>query len=129
CLAGLPVSKTISCPPISTDTVATRPVPVLVLIPSPSILCLAFVSGRWRFERASKRPELAQTSTSRGADAVGLATQAELPDEGAVPLDVFPLQVVEETPPPPDETQQPAPRIVILRVPPEVLGEVADPPR
>src|SRR5687767_5844509 len=56
-----------------------------------------------------------------------LAAEAELLDEGAVALDVLSLEVVEEAPPLPDELQEAAPRVMILRVRPQMLGQVVDP--
>ena len=56
-----------------------------------------------------------------------LSAEAELLDEGAVALDVLSLQVVEEAPPLADELQEPAPRVVVLRVRPQMLGQIVDP--
>jgi hypothetical protein len=51
-----------------------------------------------------------------------LAAQAELLDEGAVALEVVLLQVVQEAAAPPDELEQPAPRIVVVLVGAQMLG-------
>src|SRR4029453_1179376 len=58
-----------------------------------------------------------------------LPAQAELLDEGAVALDVLSLKVVEESPALTDELQEPATRVVILRMRPQMLGEIVDPSR
>src|SRR5215470_6678198 len=55
-----------------------------------------------------------------------LAAQAELLDQGAVALDVLPLQVVQETAAPADQLEQPATRVVVVLVRPEVLGQLVD---
>src|SRR5690606_6645802 len=56
----------------------------------------------------------------------GLLADAELPDDGAVPLDVGPRQVVEEAAALADHLEQAEPGRVVLRVALEVLGELVD---
>jgi hypothetical protein len=56
-----------------------------------------------------------------------LAAEAELLDEGAVALDVLSLQVVEKAPPLTDQLQETTPGVMILRVRPQMLGQVVDP--
>src|SRR5262245_26916288 len=56
-----------------------------------------------------------------------LPPQAELLDQGAVALEVRALQVVEQPSAAPDELEQAAARVVILRVRAQVLGELVDP--
>src|SRR5437764_12687360 len=58
-----------------------------------------------------------------------LPAEAELLDEGAIALDVFALQVVQEPPAAADELQQAAARVVIVLVRPQMLGELVDPLR
>src|SRR5204862_4839956 len=70
---------------------------------------------------------LARTSTLRIS--WELAAQAELLDEGAVALEVVLLQVVQEAAAPPDELEQPAPRVVVVLVGAQMLGQVVDPLR
>src|SRR5205085_3739610 len=52
--------------------------------------------------------------------------QPELLDESAVAVEVLALEVVEQPPPLADEHQQAAPRVVVVLVLAEVLGEVVD---
>ena len=47
--------------------------------------------------------------------------------EGAVTLDVLSLEVVEEPPSLSHELQEPAARVVILRMRPQMLGQIVDP--
>src|SRR5215831_21016323 len=58
-----------------------------------------------------------------------LAAQAELLDEGAVALEVVLLQVVQEAAAPPDELEQPAPRVMVVLVRAQMLGQLVDPLR
>src|SRR5205823_7013023 len=90
---------------------------------------LPFVSGRWRFESAPGPSASSLKHPPPAGGSFGLAAQAELLDEGTVALDVLPLQVVEEAPAPAHEPQQTPPRVVVLRVLPEVLGKIVDPSR
>src|SRR5690349_13944976 len=68
---------------------------------------------------------LDQTSTFRRWEHV-LAAQAELLDESAIALEIRLLQVPEEPATPADELEQPAARVVVLRMGAEVLGQVVD---
>src|SRR5438309_5786574 len=56
------------------------------------------------------------------------APQTEASDQRSVPLDVLAAEVVEEAPPAADHLQQPAPRVVVLLVGLEVLGQLRDAP-
>src|SRR6187551_1756423 len=131
CFASLPVSKRSSFAPTSTDTVACCPV-LMVLIPC-SFLPLFRFGGRWRFEPTPRRlPRDARSNAhlpSPSRLAPRLTAETELLDEGPIALEVLALQVVEEPPPPADQLQEAAPRVVVFRVRPEVLGELVDPPR
>src|SRR6187200_1762630 len=126
CFASLPVSKRSSAAPTSTDTVACCPVE-MVLIPClfPSLFRFG---GRWRFEPAARRRREARSNAHLPSRlrSSGLAPETELLDEGPIALEVLALQVVEEPPPAADELQQPAPRVVVLRVRPEVLRQLVD---
>jgi hypothetical protein len=53
--------------------------------------------------------------------------EPELGDHRSVSLDFGPLQVVEQTAPLSDQLEQPAPRIVVMGVRFQVIGEVIDP--
>src|SRR5689334_9444080 len=108
CLASLPVSKTISSSPTVTETEMGCSVAILML--SSTLLRL----GEWRFESApaAVAPRLAQTSTLHSF----LPPEAELLDQSAIALDVPALEVVQQAPPPPDQLEQAAARMVVLRV-------------
>src|SRR6185312_8586643 len=56
-----------------------------------------------------------------------LPPQTELLDQGAVALEVRALEVVEQPATAPDELEQAAARVVVLRVRAQVLGELVDP--
>src|SRR3954471_8997267 len=57
---------------------------------------------------------------------MGLAAQAELADQRAVALEILRLEVVEEPPAAPDQHEQPAARMVVVLVGPQMLREVID---
>src|SRR5262249_9650744 len=68
----------------------------------------------------------------RGADAPLpelLPPEAQLGDQGSVPLDVVAPEVVEQPTPPTHHHQQPTTRVMVLRVDLQVLREVVDPLR
>src|SRR5215204_1801488 len=67
---------------------------------------------------------LAQTPTLQ-RDQV-LAPEAQLLDQFSVRLHVFLLEVVQKSAAPPDELQEPAARVVILRMRAEMLRELVD---
>src|SRR5262249_27037313 len=100
CFASLPVSNVISRPPTVTPTetgaFCCSPSTMLISLPP-----LCFSGGR-RFEsaRTCRCGGLAQTSTLRGL--TELPPEAQLLDEGAVPLEILLLQVVQEPAPPAD---------------------------
>src|SRR5262245_6455997 len=71
-------------------------------------------------------PRLAQTSTPRFSRCGVLPPEAELLDQRAIPLDVRALEIAEQATPAPDELEQAAPRMVVLRVRAHVLGELVD---
>jgi hypothetical protein len=52
--------------------------------------------------------------------------ESELGDHGSVTLDVGPLQVVQQAAPLADQLEQPAPRIVVVGVRLQMVGEVVD---
>src|SRR3954471_16350792 len=58
--------------------------------------------------------------------AIALPAKAELADQRAVPLQVLPLEVVEEAAAAANEHQQAAARMVIVLVRAQMLGEVVD---
>jgi hypothetical protein len=53
--------------------------------------------------------------------------EPELGDNRPVPLDVGPLQIVQQAAPLADQLEQPAPRIVVMGVRFQMVGEVIDP--
>ena len=55
-----------------------------------------------------------------------LPAQPEPGDERPVPLDVVPPEVVQQATSPTDEHEQPATRVMVLLVGPQVLGELPD---
>src|SRR5437764_7789441 len=122
CFARWPVSKLISWFPIWMETCARRSVAILINCPP---LCL------WRAgARASPSAVLRWArSNFHPPDTWELAAQAELLDEGAVALEVVLLQVVQKAAAPPDELEQPAPRVMVVLVGAQVLGQLVDPLR
>src|SRR5687768_13191854 len=56
-----------------------------------------------------------------------LLANAEASNQLGVPIGVLALEIIQQAPPLADQLQQPAARMVILRVYLEVLGEVVDP--
>src|SRR3954447_7848751 len=58
-----------------------------------------------------------------------LPAQAQLLDECPLALQIVPLQVIQQPPPPADQLEQAAPGMVVVLVHLEVLGELADPRR
>src|SRR4029450_8684721 len=69
--------------------------------------------------------ELAQTSTLL-LRALDLPPQAQLLDQCSVTLEILTLQIVQEPAATTDEHEQPAARVVVLRVRPKVLGQLVD---
>src|SRR5581483_9922704 len=125
CFASLPVSKRSSRPPTSTDTVAYRPVAMLIWsIPSR----FRVPEGGGLSQPRRCRAGLGQTSTFRRWRSC-LPAQAELLDQGTVALQVGLLQVRQEPAPAADELQEAAARVVVLGVRAQVLRELADPLR
>src|SRR5579884_102752 len=135
CFARWPVSKLISWFPIWTETCARRSVAILINCPP---LCLWRAGARARppllFGRAlAALPPMLPAECLRARSnfhppcSWELAAQAELLDEGAVALEVVLLQIVQEAAAPPDELEQPAPRVVVVLVRSQVLGQVVDP--
>jgi len=66
------------------------------------------------------------------ARAVGVGSrpsppEPELGDDRPVPVDVGPLQIVQQPPPLADQLEQPAPRVVVMGVRFQMVGEVIDP--
>jgi len=55
-----------------------------------------------------------------------LAPEAKLLDQRAVALEILALEIVQQATTPSNELEQAAPRIVILRVGPQVLGQLVD---
>ena len=56
----------------------------------------------------------------------GLAADTQFGDQRTVPLDIIAFEVVEQAPTPTDEHQQAPPRVMVLFVGLQVLGEVLD---
>ena len=56
----------------------------------------------------------------------GLLAQSEAFDQGAVPLRVASLHVIEQAPPPADHLEEPPPGVMVLGVGLEVLGQLGD---
>jgi hypothetical protein len=83
-------------------------------------------------EHAVDPPNTVNTAAStvaagRVRTRVESATQTESLDEGAVALDIDLSDVLEQTTSPAHKQQQPPPRMVVMLVHLEVLGEVGDP--
>ncbi len=56
-----------------------------------------------------------------------LSAEAESCDEGPVPIDVFPVQVPEETPALAHKTEQASPRVVVVSMFSQMVRDVTDP--
>src|SRR3954451_13185175 len=132
CLASFPVSNWICLPPMSTDTETGTPAGCSASTMLISLLFLhcACVKGGSLGQRrlccssAWRSPKLHPPWISFPDRR--LAAQAELLDEGAVALEIFALQVVQEPAAPADELQQPAARVVIVLVRAKVVRELVD---
>src|SRR5215831_9705860 len=133
CFASLPVSKLISRPPIVTLTSARRSVAIAIC------LFLHSASREWGLESAS-RPALARISTlsflpSRARLEPGSGVRFRLPpqpqflDQCPVPLQVVLLEIVQETAAPANQLEQPASRVMVFRMRPQVLRQLVDPLR
>src|SRR5438128_7878937 len=118
CFASLPVSNEISWFPTWTETCAKRSVAILMNCPP---LCFG-ESG----SSSQLLCGLARTSTLRCVLGGALAPEAELLDQGAVALEIVFLEIGQEAPAARAELQQAAPRVTVLRVRPQVPGEVVD---
>src|SRR6266545_550657 len=116
CFASFPDSNVISRPPMVTLTSARRSVAIAICPP----LCF----GEWGLESASGTA-LARISTLM----VELAPQPQLLDEGTVALEVVLLEIRQEPAAAADELQQAPPRVVVLRMGAQMLGELVDPLR
>src|SRR5262245_22702598 len=79
--------------------------------------------GEWRFESASRWRGARSNSHSPGAE---LSPEAQLLDQFSVRLHILLLEVVQKSPAAPDQLEQAAPRVVVLRMRPEVLRELVD---
>src|SRR5262245_50064409 len=115
CFASLPVSNVISWSPISTETVATLSCVMLLMCPPLFVESGGLSQRRWSRSSLKLPPS--------GSE---LAPEAQLLDQFSVPLHVFLLEIVQEAATAPDELEQPAARVVVLRVRAEVLGQLVD---
>src|SRR5919199_1725755 len=119
CSATLPV-LTVTCrPPISNDLVTSA----TYLPPRgrPGTLQL----GSKRASRPDARG-LTPAKKSGGCPPLLLSPDPQLRDERAVALDVVAAQVVQQPASLADQEQEPAPRVVVLLVRLQVLGELSD---
>src|SRR5205085_10664189 len=107
----------ISRPPTVADTVVTRCVA--------TAMCSSTLRGRWRFESATCGDVTRSNFHPPVFDL--LSPQAQFLDQRPIALQVDPLQVVQEAAAAADELQEAAPRVVVLRVRAQVLGELVDP--
>src|SRR5262245_5772247 len=69
------------------------------------------------------RNRLRPSSRSPGEE---LSPAAQLRDQFSVSLHVLALEVVQKSPAAPDQLEQAAPRVMVLRMRPEVLRELVD---
>src|SRR5260221_7839145 len=121
CLASLPVSKLISCSPTVNETAVTLPVATLM-----SFLHFSVESGGL----SQRRPVARSLKLPLSGSITGpLSPQAQLLDQSAIALQVRSLEVVEQSPAPADELEQPATRVMVLRVRAQMPGELVDPGR
>src|SRR3954447_2192350 len=118
CLASLPVSNSIGTAPTSTVTFSTAISHPLSAPP--------FLGWAPRVPSPPGAGPLSRPSSCSSA-AAAPPRQAELPRELGVGVQVLALQVVQQPPPAPDHLQQPSPRVMVLRVRLQVLGEPVDP--
>src|SRR5581483_3304361 len=116
CLASFPVSKVISQPAISTVTVVGPCVAMLICPP------LRLEGGGL----SQLRRDGARSNFHPRVFGCPLPSEPQLLDQCAVPLQVALLQVLQEPPSPADELQEPAARIVVLRMRAQVLGQLVD---
>src|SRR5215475_11068661 len=123
CLASFPVSKVMSRPPISTVTDTGTPAGCSASTMLISVLFLHCACEGWRL---GQRPSLWALAQAPPFLVLELAAEAELLDEGAIALEIFPLQVVQEPAAATDELEQPATRVVIVLMRPEMLRELVD---
>src|SRR5438445_7556937 len=108
-----------SRPPTFTVTVANCSVAILIPIPP---LCFTESGGLSQLlpeARSNFHPPAWLSLAS-------LPPEAELLDQGAVALEIVPLEIVEQSPPSADELEQPAARIVILRVRSQMPRQLVD---
>jgi hypothetical protein len=70
---------------------------------------------------------LASPHRQNGYGAKRSPPEAKLVDQGPVAFDIRPLQVVQQAATLADQLQQPTPRIVVVGVRLQMLGEVVDP--
>src|SRR4051812_40001161 len=133
CFASLPVSKVISRPPTVTLTCAWRSVAIAICLFLHSAFSESGDSSQRRGRRSLESPPSRFIALSRARLQPGLgvhlSAQPQFLDQCPIPLQVVLLEVVQEPTTAADELQQPAPRIVILRMRPQVLGQLVHPLR
>src|SRR5689334_21525592 len=118
CFASLPVSKVISRPPTVTLTSARRSVAIAI--------CCSSTLLRESGDSSQRRGRRSLESPLSGS---GLPAQPQFLDQCPISLQVMLLEIVQEPTTSADELEQPAPRVVILRMRPQVLGQLVDPLR
>src|SRR6266581_4264818 len=131
CFASLPVSNVISRPPIVTLTSARRSVAIAI--------CLFLHSREWGFESTSPADRFGGSLKSplslidpvpgfslAWAYRSALPAQPQFFDQCPVSLQVVFLEIGQEPTTTPDELQQPAARVVVLRMRAQMLREVVD---
>src|SRR5919201_5767962 len=120
CFAIFPVSKLISRPPTVTLASAWRSVGIAISCPP---LCFCGRVGTRVSVVDDARSNLQSPWLS------GLPAQPEFLDQCSIPLQILFLKVIQEPPPAADELQQPAARVVVLRMCAQMLRQVVDAPR
>src|SRR5262249_49420556 len=106
CLANLPVS--------------------IESVRAPSVISRRWAVGIMKTQRAKDKRQRALRQSTAGARrrSRSLLADAELADQLRVPIGILPLEIVEQTPALAHQLQEAAPRVMVLDVRFEVLGEV-----
>src|SRR5947207_1186438 len=104
-------------------------------LPARSMLSLMYMGSPWEIPGGGNESFIATSGrryrwrTNSAPPGTELLANSERVDEGPVALEALLLEIVEQPAALTDDLEQPAARVVILRVGLEVLGQVVDPLR